>query len=361
MHPSQPPQPPEGYPPSPQQPTTAYPVMGTPATPPPGGQFPGTVHGRKPRRDLRVRLGDALAAGGALLVVLFSFAPFIGYTDSKLIDALEKEDLPTWFSAWGLETFLAPLSWWVIFAALGVIGLVAARVFGNWDRELLGFRPSQIKVALGLFCGIVLLGYALSAKTLVYGAEFQDEEWISADISGDMTFGWGGLLMLLGAIVAATGAVLDHLNVGPEVWPLPQRPQQPQQPYGHPQPGHPQQPGYPPAAGQPAGYPQPGAAPHPGAAQHPPAGQAVYQTTYPGQAYQATQAYPQQPPSQPQPGGPATGGTVPSPRPEQPAAGEPVPPPQPGVPQAEPSTGTEQPPGGAANGDQRPEGGTSPS
>src|SRR5690606_34528355 len=126
-------QPSDGQP-SPAQPTSAYPVMGTPP-PQVGGQFPSTVHGRRPRPELRVGLGDALAAVGAVLVVLFSFAPFVGYTDSDLIEEAIERNVPTWYSAWAVETFMAPLSWLIVFAALGLIGLVSARVFANWDRE----------------------------------------------------------------------------------------------------------------------------------------------------------------------------------------------------------------------------------
>ncbi len=241
-------------------------------------------------------LGEALVAGGAALIFLFSFAPFVTYINPEMIAGLQEENLPTWFSAWGLETFMAPLSWWVVIAALGMGALLGLRFVVAKDREFVGFRLSQLQVGLSFFAVLVLLGYALSAKTLVFGSEFQEEVIDIFDNQGmgaDLAFGWGGVLMLLGALVAGVGAVLDHLNVGPTVWPPQPKPAPPYpgaapQGYGHPQAGYP-----PPAPGQPHGY-QPGYQQPAASAYQPPA------------YHQPTQVYPQAAgPAQSQPENPA--------------------------------------------------------
>jgi hypothetical protein len=191
----------------PDEPTGFEPIADFPAPYAPPAVRPAT----------RVTIGDALAAVGGLSVFLFSFGPFVGYDDGQLLKSLEQQDLPTWFSAWGLETFLAPLTWWVIFASLGLVGLVGLGFVLPRGRSLAGFRASQLKVGLALFGFLVLLGYALSAKTLVYGAQLQARS-IAQLIDGDLSYGWGGYVMLLGAATAAIGALLDHFDVGPTLW-----------------------------------------------------------------------------------------------------------------------------------------------
>ncbi len=192
---------------APDEPHSFEPIAGFPA---PYG--PPVV---RPAR--RFSLGDALAGVGGLLVFLFSFGPFVGYDDGQLLRSLERQHLPTWFSAWGLETFLAPLTWWVIFASLGLVALVGLALVLPRDRSLAGFRASQVKVGLALFGFFVLLGYALSVKTLVYGSELQDQS-IAQLVDGNLSYGWGGYVMLLGASTAALGALLDHFDVGPTLW-----------------------------------------------------------------------------------------------------------------------------------------------
>jgi hypothetical protein len=165
----------------------------------------------------RIRLGDLLVLIGGLFVFLFSFAPFVTYPDRAINDIVGSGEITFdgWFMAWSTQMFMAPLTWWVIFAALGLVALAIVRTMTGRDPELLRLRVSQFQVGLGLFAFFVLLGYALSQKQISFGFD--------KVISGDIPeyelyrpfFGWGGYLMLIGALVAAVGAVLNHFDIGP--------------------------------------------------------------------------------------------------------------------------------------------------
>lgn len=255
MHPNDPAAPgtpaqPGQQPPAPGQgqpgPTGGY---GQPGYAQPGGYAqpaagtPGYVQqpaAPRPRRTLLpVTLGDALTAFGGLLVFVFSFTPFVHYRDDQLTAELERQHLPSWFSAWATETFMAPLTWFVALAALLCIGLAAARLVVPRDRELLGFRTGHLQIGLTLFVLVVMFGYAVSAKTTVFGHDFAlAEGGTGYSDSMNLALAWGGYLMLFGALVAAVGAVLSHLQIGPTVYPPPAGttaayPQQaPQQQYG---------------------------------------------------------------------------------------------------------------------------------
>ncbi|MQA27931.1 MAG: hypothetical protein GEU94_21305 [Micromonosporaceae bacterium] len=257
-----------------------------------GGPTPG-VYGRPARArkplNLKVRLTDALIAGGALLVFLFSFAPFVEYDDPDLERRLEQESLPTWFSAWALETFMAPLTWWVIIAALGMLAIIALQRFVP-DQRLLGFQLSQIQLMLSYFALIMLLGYALSAKTMLFGSELQDESFAS-QFDTDMSSGWGANLMLFGALATAVGATLGHLGVDPLIWPPPAKPETTA--HQAAQPGWGQQPGQPGQTAQ-QGYPATPYPQQPGHGYSPPHGYAPPTQQMP----QATPPDPATPPGQ---------------------------------------------------------------
>lgn len=241
------PPPPRNAPPSPATGNPYY--ANAPAAP----ATPARTYGRTSRRtalDLKVTLGNALTGGGGLLIFLFSFAPFVRYDNPQLLARIAKrDDLPEWFSAWSRETLLAPLSWWAVFAGLCLVGIVGLRLKGTpADREVAGFRLGQIEVMLSLFAGLILLGYALAAKSVVFGTGLLEADGLGKFLDVEMSFGWGGYFMTMGALAAVAGAFLDHRGVGPTVWPRPTAPQSYPAPqgyqsgapqYGMPQPGHP--------------------------------------------------------------------------------------------------------------------------
>jgi hypothetical protein len=238
--------------------------------------------------EKRILIGDALTAFGGLLVFVFSFAPFVGYSDSRFSNDLEEHHLPVWFSAWATETFMAPLTWFVVLGGLLAISLAAARMAIPRDREVAGFRTGHLQIGVTIFVFLALFGYATSSKSAIFGHDFAVQFTSETDSAVEMSFSWGGYLMLFGALVAVVGAVLSHLEIGPTIYPQPPRQPVPAAPAGYPP--APQQ--YAPAAG----YPQPGDSP---TAPYPVVGQ---------QGQPAPQGYPQQPAPQQQYGQPEAPG-----------------------------------------------------
>lgn len=229
-----------------------------------------------------LRLGDALELGGSLVVFAFSFAPFVSISIPGFLGNSALDDSQ---NAWATETFMAPLTWFVVLAGLLQIAAVALRYLGRSTPELLGFRLPQLEVGLGLFMLVVLFSMATSEKHVIFGAGAR----VQGEAGADLNIGWGAILMLVGAIAAAVGALLTHLSVGPTVFPLAARPAAPA---GAGQP-------YPPAGGDPyAASPQgqPYGAPPQQAQQYAaPPPQAEPFTPPP-----APQAPPQPPPAPPQ-------------------------------------------------------------
>jgi hypothetical protein len=124
------------------------------------------------------------------------------------------------------------------------------------DREFLGFRASQLQVVLGSLGFLILVGYAFSSKSLVFGSQVQDAV-TGKLLAGDISLAWGGYLMLIGSLAAVVGAFLDHLGVGPAIWPAPAKPSGSRPRRGYDRPGY----RYEPPAGsypthQPASYDQ---------------------------------------------------------------------------------------------------------
>lgn len=228
--------------------------------------------------EKRILIGDALTAFGGLLVFVFSFAPFVGYSDSRFANDLEEHHLPVWFSAWATETFMAPLTWFVVLGGLVAISLAAARMAVPRDREVAGFRTGHLQIGVTIFVFLALFGYATSAKSAIFGHDFAVQFSSETDSAVEMSFSWGGYLMLFGALIAVVGAVLSHLEIGPTIYPQPPRPPAPMPPAGYPQ--APQQ--YDPTGG----YRQAGDSP---TAPYPVVGQ---------QGQPAPQAYPQPPQQQ---------------------------------------------------------------
>src|SRR5215207_642095 len=183
----------------------------------------GTVPGRP------LILGDLLAGIGALLVVLASLAPFVSYDSAKLTDDLAKNGLSTWFSAWSTQTFMAPLTWFIVIAAMLVVAISALRYLrsGDEERRILTFSLPQLQLVLALFPAVTLIGYAASRKSVLFGADYAAVVGkVPATTAFDtrLSLAFGGYLMVFGALVALAGAVLNLLDVTPVVWPRPAKP-----------------------------------------------------------------------------------------------------------------------------------------
>lgn len=165
-----------------------------------------------------VRLGDLLVLGGALIVFGFSFAPFVQYSDQTRLFLFGLTNVSTSFNAWSLQTFMVPLTTFVIVAALLGIAAAATRFALRRDPPLLGFRLRQLEVGLAMFGFVVLLGMVTSDKHVVVGARRlaeADPDFNAQEVALDT--GWGAVLMLVGASIALVGAVLNHVAIGPTI------------------------------------------------------------------------------------------------------------------------------------------------
>jgi hypothetical protein len=162
------------------------------------------------------RLGDLLVLLGALMVFFFSFAPFVQYS-GEMSEGLAVDGISSRFNAWSLEIFMVPLTTFVVVAALLGIAAVATRFALRRDPSALGFRLRQVEVGLALFVFVVLLGMVASDKHAFFGARRLADP--DADplflIQSRMAVSWGAVLMLIGAIIALAGAVLNHFSFGP--------------------------------------------------------------------------------------------------------------------------------------------------
>jgi hypothetical protein len=165
-----------------------------------------------PVRSGRAHLGDLLVGLGGLMILAFSFAPFVSY-DPRLmkITNAENTDFQVWFSAWSTQMFMAPITWWVVFAGVLLVAVAAARFVADRDLTLSGFTATQLELAFGLFAFLVLLGYALADKQYVFGQELSPR---FLNLTIEPHFAWGGVAMLAGSIVALMGALLNHISSG---------------------------------------------------------------------------------------------------------------------------------------------------
>ena len=308
MHPDQQYPPGQQWPGGPAQPgaepTSGYPAPGYGANAPtsgyganaptsgygagaPAGYGQQQGYGAPPapaRAPRRIALSDLLTAFGGLLIFAFSFAPFVAYDDdfADLVARSQNRDFDGWYMAWSLQTFMAPLTWFVIIAGLLLLASAVLRILRGGNPSRFGLSLTGVQLGLALFAFFVLVGYTLSDKQINFGLdEFADEEIRDFDLS----ISWGGVLMLLGALIALAGAVLAHMNIGPvfdggapagqpgadPTQAIQQQQQQYQQTGTFPQqqqPGYPQQQqGYPP---QQQGYPQQGYEQQPGYGQQQP-------------------------------------------------------------------------------------------
>lgn len=165
----------------------------------------------------RFTVGDALAFGSGIFVLVFSFLPFVSYDDG-LRGPIERSDYDTWFNAWEAETFMAPLTWFVVLAAVVGAALSATRYLRSKRFTVVSFTIEQLQLAFFLFSTVVLLGYAISAKSVFFGTAYA--EAIGGDLyQNGIDFASGGFLMLVFAIIGTVGAALNLYNVGPTLFP----------------------------------------------------------------------------------------------------------------------------------------------
>jgi hypothetical protein len=180
-----------------------HPTGPEPVVPPPGG-------GR------RLSVGDLLVAVGGVLIVIFSFAPFVAY-DKALVESAAgagSPDFDGWYSAWSAQTFMAPLTWFVVVAGLLLAALAVLRLVRGGNPARGGISATVAELGLALFAFFVLIGYALSAKDMMFGVDDINAE-VRAVFDFPLGFSWGGMLMLAGAVLALAGALITHFDLVP--------------------------------------------------------------------------------------------------------------------------------------------------
>ncbi len=166
--------------------------------------------------DKPLILGDLLAAAGALVLVLASFLPFVSYDDAALVKALEGLKVSTWFTAWSGQTFMAPVTWFTILSAVGVLAIAGHRYVRGDDRTVLTFTLPQLQFVLAAFPAVTLVGYLIARKGVVFGADYAEalgKVKATAPFGTQLSLSFGGYLMLLAALVAVAGTVLNLLGI----------------------------------------------------------------------------------------------------------------------------------------------------
>ncbi len=180
-------------------------------------EFPPPHWPEAPSVTPRFRVGDALAVGGGVFVFLFSFLPFVSYTDA-LRGPIERSGFDVWFNAWEAQTFMAPLTWFVVLAGLSAAGLSVATYVLRRPISVLRFTAPQLQVITSLFAFLTLLGYATSAKSVVFGSNYAQYLGDKAFANG-IDFAAGGYLMLVFALLCSVGAVMNLYDTGPTLFP----------------------------------------------------------------------------------------------------------------------------------------------
>jgi hypothetical protein len=161
-------------------------------------QYPATGNSPSPAgagRGLSFALSDVIVAGGAFLFLIFSFTPLISIDVTGISAFGGSADTNLW-------DFVSPLGWWVGVANVLLLATAVVALWWPRDKEYVGFRRSQVQVALGLYVFLFILGILFAEHSI---------------------FGWGGWLMLLFSLVALVGAVLGHLGMVQEPIAIPIR------------------------------------------------------------------------------------------------------------------------------------------
>jgi hypothetical protein len=155
---------------------------------------------------MRIPISDAFVMLGGVMILGFSFAPFVSYQPTT------RNGAGVDFTAWEWTGYLAPLTWFVVLAGLLLLAFGLSRAL-NGDQSLLTFRTSQLQFVVAAYAASVLIGYALAEK----GAHSTSsvEFWGTKVQTGAMQageLGWGGVLMLVGALIALVGALINLLQ-----------------------------------------------------------------------------------------------------------------------------------------------------
>ncbi|GAA0263620.1 hypothetical protein GCM10009539_57130 [Cryptosporangium japonicum] len=166
-----------------------------------------------------VTLGDVLTVLGGVLVLAFSLLPFVSYTDERFVAVANREELATSWTAWSPSTFLAPLSWVAILAAVLVATLGVLRVVERGQLALFGFTGAQIRGLLAGLSVLILFSLAVSSKTVLFGDGRPQATEAGVMVDSTLSLDSGGYLMLFAAVAQLAGALWT--TGGPTVWPLP--------------------------------------------------------------------------------------------------------------------------------------------
>jgi hypothetical protein len=157
-------------------------------------------------------LGDVLVTLGALLVFAFSFAPFVQWNEGARQELGMSGSVSVQFNAWSPETFMVPLTTFVILATLLAAAGVWVRYALRRDPGVRGFQLRQLEVGLTLFGFVVLLAMVVSKKTIIFGHERFVDAGLVESGQGALDTASGAVLMLLGALIALAGAAMNHLS-----------------------------------------------------------------------------------------------------------------------------------------------------
>ena len=146
--------------------------------------LPFAITWEAPAVDKKPTVPDIVMMAGGVVCLLFSFLAFYKFGSVSR-------------SAWGSGLF--PIATYVALFGLIVGGSVALMKFANVSLPdpILGFSWKQIRLALSLFAGLLMLGYLIVDK-------------------GGLDFGIGFWLMLLGAIALVAGAVMETIGFDPQ-------------------------------------------------------------------------------------------------------------------------------------------------
>ncbi|GAA3386838.1 hypothetical protein [Cryptosporangium minutisporangium] len=181
----------------------------------------GTARAGRPG-PITATVGDVLMVLGGALVLVFSVLPFVSYTDGRFVAVENRDDIPTSWTAWSPGTFLAPLSWLAILAAVAVAALGVLRILDRGHLTLFGLVAPQIRVLLAGFSFLVLLSFGVSSKTVMFGDDRPQVTEAGVMVDSTLSLDVGGYLMMLATLVLLVGAVLTARSAGgPVVWPLP--------------------------------------------------------------------------------------------------------------------------------------------